>query len=104
MMRQGGGNILNVSSARGALRGLAFSSAYCASKHGLMGFSQAMAEELRPHGIRVQVILPDVTDTPLLKVQGDMAMRGLMTPETVAEFIVQMLSLPEDAILTWSDG
>ena len=32
---------------------------YCASKWGLLGLTQCMAEDLRPHGIRVSAICPD---------------------------------------------
>ena len=55
MQRQGGGIIINVSSVAGK-RGWANASAYCASKFGLTGLTQALAAEGKPHGIRACVV------------------------------------------------
>ena len=54
--------IVNVSSEAGR-KGFAGSTAYCASKYGLLGFGDALREELRPHGIRVIQVLPGQVDT-----------------------------------------
>jgi NAD(P)-dependent dehydrogenase (short-subunit alcohol dehydrogenase family) len=96
MLRQGRGHIINVSSARGGVRGMAFSGPYCASKHGIMGLSKSLAEEVGRAGIRVHALLPDVTDTPMLRVRGDMAPEGLLDPEQVAAFVVNLVQLPDD--------
>jgi NAD(P)-dependent dehydrogenase (short-subunit alcohol dehydrogenase family) len=57
-MRQAGqGTIINVSSVAGK-RGWANAAAYCASKFGLTGFTQALAAEGKPHGIRACIIYP----------------------------------------------
>ncbi len=50
-------------------------------------------------GIRVQVVLPDVTDTPMLRVTGNLAPHGLLAPDQVADFICHLLTLPNDTIL-----
>jgi NAD(P)-dependent dehydrogenase (short-subunit alcohol dehydrogenase family) len=57
MIRRGGGDIVNVASRSGlnAFRGGA---AYNASKFGVLGLSEAMLLDLRPHGIRVSAVLP----------------------------------------------
>lgn len=101
MMSQGKGNIINMSSSRGATRGLPYAAAYSASKHGVIGLSEALAEEVRSYGIRVQVLLPDVTETPMMLVTGNLAPYGLLKPETVAHFIICMLALPPDAVLSY---
>jgi NAD(P)-dependent dehydrogenase (short-subunit alcohol dehydrogenase family) len=99
MIRQRGGSIINVSSSRGATRGLAFASAYCASKHAMLGFTRALACEVAPLGIRVQAILPDVTDTPLMAGAGHLCPEGMLRPGQVAEAILRMICLPGDCLL-----
>jgi len=57
MIRQGKGDIINISSLAGK-NTFAGGGIYCASKWGVMGLSGCMAEDLRAHGIRVSVICP----------------------------------------------
>ena len=57
MRRTGGGTVVNVSSVAGK-RGWANASAYCASKFGLTGLTQALGAEGKPHGIRCCVLYP----------------------------------------------
>lgn len=57
MIRQGAGDIINISSLAGK-NTFAGGGIYCASKWGLMGLSGCMMEDLRGHGIRVSVICP----------------------------------------------
>jgi NAD(P)-dependent dehydrogenase (short-subunit alcohol dehydrogenase family) len=57
MRRAGRGTIVNVSSVAGK-RGWANAAPYCASKFALTGFTQALAAEGRPHGIRACLIYP----------------------------------------------
>jgi len=57
MMRQGKGDIINISSLAGK-NTFAGGGIYCASKWGVMGLTGCMAEDLRDHGIRVSVICP----------------------------------------------
>jgi 3-oxoacyl-[acyl-carrier protein] reductase/meso-butanediol dehydrogenase/(S,S)-butanediol dehydrogenase/diacetyl reductase len=52
-----GGVIVNISSLAGK-RGSANNSAYCASKFGVTGLTQALAKELGPKGIRVNAVCP----------------------------------------------
>lgn len=62
--RGAGGHVINVSSAAGyaAMSSLA---AYNATKFGVLGLSEALWEELRPHGIGVTVVCPGLIDTPI---------------------------------------
>lgn len=62
MMAQGRGDIINIASIAGKV-GSATRAVYCASKFGVVGFTQSLAEEVRQHGIRVSVICPGSTDT-----------------------------------------
>ncbi len=61
MKRQGGGSIVNFSSKSGKT-GSALMSAYSAAKAAVIGFTQALAFELAPHGIRVNCVCPGITE------------------------------------------
>ena len=101
MIRQRSGTILNVSSARGAIGATPYAAAYAASKHGLMGLTSALAEEMRAYDVRVMAFLPDATDTPLIARAHATAPRGKMTPETVAGVMLAMILEPHDMV--WRD-
>jgi 3-oxoacyl-[acyl-carrier protein] reductase len=62
MRAQGGGHIVNISSGAGR-KGLKNRAAYCATKFGVIGFSEALALEVAPYRIKVSVILPGDIDT-----------------------------------------
>ena len=55
------GSIVNISSV-GAIIGYALRTPYAASKAGMIGFNHALAAELGPYGIRVNVVLPGPTE------------------------------------------
>jgi NAD(P)-dependent dehydrogenase (short-subunit alcohol dehydrogenase family) len=65
-LRRSGGTIINVSSALGE-RAIPLQAAYCAAKHGVVAFSEALRLELKSEGSRVQVVdvLPSSINTPL---------------------------------------
>lgn len=60
------GTIANVASVAGFLGVIGYS-AYSASKFGLIGLSEVLRNELKPRGIRVCVLCPPDTDTPMLR-------------------------------------
>ncbi len=62
MIRQGHAHIINVASFCG-LAPIFGVSVYSAFKHPVRGFSLAVAEELRPHGVAVTVVCPDTVKT-----------------------------------------
>jgi NAD(P)-dependent dehydrogenase (short-subunit alcohol dehydrogenase family) len=67
MVRRGrGGHVINVSSAAGYSASSALA-AYNATKFGVLGLSEALWEELRPHGIGVTAVCPGVIDTPITR-------------------------------------
>jgi NAD(P)-dependent dehydrogenase (short-subunit alcohol dehydrogenase family) len=98
MQKQRRGNIITLSSMSGR-KGIAYDAAYCASKFGVIGLSESLAEEVRPYGIRVQAVLPEAVDTPILAQSGPIFRPpDMLSAERVADFIAYLLALPED---TW---
>jgi NAD(P)-dependent dehydrogenase (short-subunit alcohol dehydrogenase family) len=96
LMKRGGTIVNNLSIA--ATRVFAGSAAYNASKHGGLGFTNTLREELRPKGIRVIGLLPGATDTDIWKTLWPQAPRGkMMSPKTVAEAVVCALRLDSRA-------
>jgi NAD(P)-dependent dehydrogenase (short-subunit alcohol dehydrogenase family) len=63
------GRIFNVSSTAG-MRGVAFGSLYCASKFALEGFSESLAQEIAPFGIRVTIVEPGPFRTDFLTAES----------------------------------
>jgi len=57
IIRAGGGSIINVASV-GAIRGIPFAAAYCATKSGLLGLSRQVAIDYGPQKVRSNVVLP----------------------------------------------
>ena len=85
---RGGGSIINISSGSGR-RAHAGWSAYCASKFAVIGLTDALQKEGRPHGIRCHVICPGPTDTDQRRSNfGDEDPATLMQPEEIAEAAV----------------
>ena len=60
-----GAAIVNAASTAG-LRGLPYSTAYCASKHGVIGITRVAAGDFGPKGIRINAVAPGFVDTPLM--------------------------------------
>lgn len=60
------GSVINISSDMGLVGG-PNRTVYCASKHGMEGFTKAMAIDLGPRGIRVNSICPTFIETPLAR-------------------------------------
>ena len=81
------GHIFNMCSVA-ARQGFAGNVAYCASKYGLRGFSDALREDLRSDGIRVSSVYPGATDTTIFDdVPGDWDRSTMAKPEDVAEVV-----------------
>ncbi|MCM2981869.1 3-ketoacyl-ACP reductase [Niallia circulans] len=94
LIEKNGGDIINISSTNG-LNGAATSSAYSASKFGLIGMTESLAQEVRRNNIRVTSLTPSTVATELAVktdlIKGDA--EKYMQPEDIAELIVSQLKL-----------
>ena len=96
VMKRGGVIVNNLSIA--ATRVFAGSAAYNASKHGTLGFTNTLREELRAKGIRVIGLMPGATNTDIWKTLWPQApRRKMLTAETVATAVVNAILLPPNA-------
>lgn len=99
MMRQRRGTIINIVSVA-AKRAIPGAAAYTASKHAVLGLTQVLAEEMRPHGLRVGALSPGAVDTALWDAVPNPPDRSrMLRPEDVAEAALLMASLPPGASL-----
>ncbi|MFQ5894154.1 MAG: SDR family oxidoreductase, partial [Nitrospinota bacterium] len=99
MIAQRRGTIINVVSVA-VKRAIPGCAAYAASKHGVLGFSQVLAEEMRAHGVRVGALVPGAVDTSLWdQIPSPPDRARMLKPQDVAEAAVLMASLPSGASL-----
>ncbi len=103
MKRQRSGQIINISSGAGR-NGIKEMAAYCASKFGVIGFTEALGLEVRNHDIRVSVLIPGSVATYFSSVARretekieHQEIGYSMIPEEVASVIVAMLEQPAQA-------
>ncbi|HVF91627.1 MAG TPA: SDR family oxidoreductase [Blastocatellia bacterium] len=96
--RQGGGYIINIGSLAGK-NAFAGGAAYCASKFGLIGFSEALMQELRYDHIRVSYVMPGSVNTGFGRGGGeDLAASWKLQPEDVAEAVVNLIEMDPRAL------
>ena len=102
ILRSGGGSIVNMASILGQVA-FANSSAYVASKHGVIGLTKNAAVEYASQGVRVNSIRPAFIRTPLIAgIEADEQVRNLLIslhpigrlgePEEVAELVIWLSS------------
>jgi 3-oxoacyl-[acyl-carrier protein] reductase len=90
MIRRRTGHIVNIASLAGK-NAFAGGAVYCASKWGLLGFTQSMAEDLRPFGIRVSAVCPGTVATEFSPHTGK-ATEKMLQPEDVAHAVEMILT------------
>jgi short-subunit dehydrogenase len=111
MIERGSGTIINVGSALSE-RAIPLQSVYCASKHGLLGFTEALRLELaRDHpGITVTLVMPSSINTPLFRFarskmgQKPMPVPPIYEPSVVAEALVFAAENPRRDITVGGSG
>ncbi|MBN8252549.1 3-ketoacyl-ACP reductase [Priestia flexa] len=94
MIEKNGGDIINISSTAGQ-KGAPVTSAYSASKFGLLGLTESLALEVRKHNIRVTALTPSTVATELAYKENltDGNPEKVMQPEDLAEIMVAQLKL-----------
>lgn len=106
MVERGRGHIVNVASAVGRMA-VGDGATYSASKFAAVGFSEAMRDELAPHGVCVSVVLPTVVLTELSA--GVPPAKGIkpVTADDVAAVIQHVVEHPRKAevwVPRWAQG
>jgi NAD(P)-dependent dehydrogenase (short-subunit alcohol dehydrogenase family) len=91
-----GGRIINISSIAGR-EGTALLAPYCAAKHGVIGLTRALAEELRAAKVSVNAICPGSVDTAMLR-EGMPDGQPDMTPDDIARTVLFLATEAPDAL------
>jgi NAD(P)-dependent dehydrogenase (short-subunit alcohol dehydrogenase family) len=103
MVPRGSGHIVNVASVAGR-SGFPFLATYCATKHGVVGLSEAVRQELRGTGVEVSVVMPSLVRTELATGLADSRVK-LIGPEVVANEVIAALKVPRfDVFVPRSNG
>jgi NAD(P)-dependent dehydrogenase (short-subunit alcohol dehydrogenase family) len=91
--------VVNTSSISGK-RAEAWLSVYSASKHGVVGWTEAMNRELGTEGIKSTALCPAFVDTPMTDfVKGQVRAEDMIRPEDVAEAVRYMLRVSPACIV-----
>jgi len=100
MLERGSGLIVNVGSVAGR-RAFVGNAAYSASKFGLRGFHEVLAEEVSGTGVRATLLEPSATDTSLwdsVDPDSDPTLPGrgsMLAPDDVAEAVLFVATRPD---------
>ncbi len=88
MVEQGWGRFITIASTA-ALKGYAYTGAYAAAKHGVLGWTKTLAVELAKTGVTANAVCPGYTDTPLVDnaLNKITAKTGLTRDEALGQFI-----------------
>ena len=93
MKPRGSGHIVNVASLAGKV-GLPGGATYSATKHGVVGLSEAALMELRGTGVDVSCVMPTIVRTELAAGLSETRLSSQVSPEDVADAIVAALHRP----------
>jgi NAD(P)-dependent dehydrogenase (short-subunit alcohol dehydrogenase family) len=91
--------VVNTSSIAGK-RGEAWLSVYSASKHGVVGWTEAMNKELATEGIKSTALCPAFVDTPMTEfVKGQVPAEEMIRPQDIAEAVRFLLRVSPACIV-----
>jgi len=96
MKDQKAGRIIAIASSA-SIQGYTHQAAYCASKHGLLGFTRCLSIEAKAHNVHVHTICPGGVRTELIKdtYMGERVSQGhLIEPDNIAELVLFLIRQP----------
>jgi len=87
MLEAGWGRVIHLASIAGK-SGMEYVSAYCASKHGLLGFIRSVSQEIARSGVTINAVCPGYVDTPMTdRNVARIAERTGRDPKLILEFM-----------------
>ena len=98
MKKNGWGRIVNIASSS-AYQGFSNSSAYCSSKHGLLGLSRALFNEFKQKNVRVFCISPGSVKTKMGKKCKNQNYETFINPKEIAEYIFNIIIFDKEMII-----
>ena len=99
MIKKKEGKIIFINSVAGKY-GYPYSAAYVSSKFGLRGLADSLRNELREHNIKVISIHPGAINTNFWdNIKGDFPKDEMLTSECIANFTLQAIIAPDDAVV-----
>ena len=100
MIERKRGHIINIASIAGKV-GSANRAVYCASKFGVVGFTESLAEEVRQYGVRASVICPGSTDTRFSPSEtSGKARERMLRPEDVAHAVRMLVTQEPNSFIS----
>jgi NAD(P)-dependent dehydrogenase (short-subunit alcohol dehydrogenase family) len=100
MIERKRGDIINIASIAGKV-GSANRAVYCASKFGITGFTESLAEEVRQYGIRASLICPGSTDTRFSPSETSGKIRErMLKPEDVAHAVRMIVTQEPNSFIS----
>lgn len=90
------GRVINISSISGQ-QGTSLLAAYCAAKHGVIGLTRALAEELRTAKVSVNAVCPGSVDTQMLR-EGMPGAQPDMSPDDIAKTVLFLATVAPAAL------
>jgi NAD(P)-dependent dehydrogenase (short-subunit alcohol dehydrogenase family) len=91
--------VVNTSSISGK-RGQAWLSVYSATKHGVVGWTEAMNKELGGEGIKSTALCPAFVDTPMTEfAKGQVKAEDMIRPEDIAEAVRYLLKVSPACVI-----
>jgi NAD(P)-dependent dehydrogenase (short-subunit alcohol dehydrogenase family) len=98
MLKRGRGHIINIASVA-ALNAVPGVATYCATKHGVLGYTDTARQELRGTGVTLSAVMPTLTNTSMI--DGVPSMPGLRNaePEDIAAGIVSLIAKPKPRLV-----